>query len=606
MDFEELKKKANNLPKTPGVYLFKDKEGTIIYIGKAKNLKNRVSSYFNKTVDRFKTRLLVRNISSFDYITVNTETDAFLLENVLIKKHQPKYNIQLKDDKSYPWIVIRNEHFPRVYYTRELIKDKSEYFGPFTSVSMVRSMIKMFKKLYKIRTCNLDLSPESIRKRNYRPCLQYHIHNCLGPCIEKQSEEDYNNNIEQIRKILKGHVSVVIKELKSEMFAEAEKLNFEKAEEIKQKIQMLEHYQSKSMVVGSQSINLEVYTISSSEKYAYVNFLKVIKGSVIRAYSTEIKKKLDETDQEILASAIVDIRENILKGLEKTKDIIVPFEIDLNIEGVKIYVPQKGIKKELLELSAKNLEFYRKEKEKQRTQADPHRRALEILQKMKKDLNLDEIPVHIECFDNSNLQGTNAVSSCVVFKYAKPSKKDYRKFNVKTVEGPDDFATMREVIYRRYKRLVDEGQSLPQLIIIDGGKGQLSAALESLQKLQLDDKIEIISIAKKLEEIFKPNDPFPLYLDKNSITLKIIQQARDEAHRFGITFHRQKRAKDMTHSELEDIKGIGQKTVEKLLSEIGGFESIKKAGFDRVSQVIGKSKAQLIFRYLEQNSNQQL
>jgi len=599
MEFEELKNKANNLPKTPGVYLFKNIDDEIIYIGKAKNLKNRVTSYFNKTVDRFKTQLLVRNIFDFDYITVNSEADAFLLENVLIKKHKPKYNIQLKDDKSYPWIVIRNEHFPRVYYTRQLIKDKSEYYGPFTSVVMVRSIIKMFKKLYKIRTCKLDLSPESIRKSNYRPCLQYHIHNCLGPCIGKQTEKDYSENIEQIRKILKGNVGIVIKELKSEMFAEADKLNFEKAEEIKEKIQLLENYQSHSIVVGSNSLNLEIYTISSNEKYAYVNFLKVIKGAIIRAFSTEIKKKLDESDAEILTSAIIDIRENIQQGLDKTKEIIVPIEIDLNIEGVSLHVPKKGVKKELLELSAKNLKFYRREKEKQRTQADPNRRAIEILEKMKSDLNLDEIPVHIECFDNSNLQGTNAVSSCVVFKYAKPSKKDYRKFNVKTVKGPDDFATMKEVIYRRYKRLLDEEQSLPQLIIIDGGKGQLSAAIESLQKLELEDRIEIISIAKRLEEIFRPNDPYPLYLDKNSITLKIIQQARDEAHRFGITFHRQKRGKEMTHSELEEIDGIGQKTVEKLLSNFGGFEKIKQAGIQKVSEVIGKTKAELVFQYLE-------
>ena len=603
MTFEELKNKAKSLPPVPGVYLFKNQNDEIIYVGKAKNLKNRVSSYFNKHQDRYKTQLLVRHIDNFDFVTVETETDAFLLENILIKKHKPKYNIQLKDDKSYPWIVIKNEHFPRVLYTRQLVKDGSEYFGPYTSVNMVRAMINMFKKMFKIRTCKLDLSPAKIKTRNYRPCLQYHINNCLAPCIQKQTEDDYDKKINQIRKILKGKVNTVISELKTEMFAAAEKLDFEKAEELKQNIDRLENYQSRSTVVSAQVGTLEVYSITSDEKYAYVNFLKVSDGKIVQAYSTEIKKKLQETDKEILETAIIDIRENIQQGISKAREIVVPFELDLDLENVKIHIPQRGIKRQLLEMSQKNVQFYRKERERQRLQASPNRRSHEILERMKRDLNLKELPVHIECFDNSNLQGTNAVSSCVVFKNAKPSKKDYRKFNVKTVEGPDDYATMREVIYRRYKRLLDEGKELPQLIIIDGGKGQLQAAIESLMKLRIDDKVEIISIAKRLEEIFRPDDPYPLYIDKNSITLKIIQQARDEAHRFGITFHRQKRAKDMLHTQLSEIPGIGEKTIRKLLIEIGGIEALMQVSEDKLAEIIGQHKAKLISDFLRQQEN---
>jgi excinuclease ABC subunit C len=591
---DELKNIAHNLPVSPGVYLFSDAENNVIYVGKAKNLRNRVSSYFNKNVDRFKTVLLVRHIAKIDYITVDSETDAFLLENTLIKKYQPKYNLQLKDDKTYPWIVIKKEAFPRVFYTRELVRDGSEYFGPYTSVGLVRTMIDMFKKLYRIRTCKLNLSNENISAGKYRECLQFHIGNCDAPCTGRQSEFEYLQNIVQIRRILRGNVGLVIDELRKEMFAAAEVLDFEKAAELKEKIELLENYHSKSAVVSSDVGRVDVFSFCSADNYAYVNFLKVWNGKIVQAYSTEIKKMLDETDKEILEAAIVEIRENIQQGMGKSKEIIVPFEVDLPYADVNVRIPQRGIKKSLLDLSNKNLRYFRLDRERQRSQKNPQRRVMEVLEKMQKDLNLSELPVHIECFDNSNLQGSYAVSSCVVFRNAKPSKRDYRKFNVKTVVGADDFATMKEVVYRRYKRLIDEGKGLPQLIIIDGGKGQLAAALESLKRLGIENKVDLISIAKRLEEIFKPNDPYPLYLDKNSMTLKIIQQARDEAHRFGISFHRQKRDKEMIHSILTDIPGIGEKTIVKLLSHFGSIKKIKGAGIEELEKVVGKSKAKII------------
>ena len=596
MNKKELKNIALNLPQKPGIYQFFDKNDNIIYIGKAKNLKNRVNSYFNKNLDRTKTIILVRQITDIKFITVATETDAFLLENTLIKKHQPKYNIQLKDDKSYPWIVIKNEAFPRVFYTRQLEKDGSEYFGPYTSITLVRTMISMFKKLYKVRTCKLNLSQHNIQSGKLKECLQYHIKNCEGACIGKQLEDNYLENIDEIRKILKGNANVVIGFIKKQMLSAAEILNFEEAENLKYKLELLENYQKKSTVINTGVNNIDVFSISSSEKYAFVNFIKLIEGKIVQAYSSEIKKQLDESDKEILETAIVDIRENIQQGITNAKEIIVPFEIDLPIENIKLKVPQKGIKKELLALSQRNLKYYRLEKERIRNQIDPNRRTNEILEKMKKDLNLKSLPIHIECFDNSNLQGTHAVSSCVVFKNGKPSKKEYRKFNVKTVVGADDYATMTEVVYRRYKRLLDEEKDLPQLIIIDGGKGQISAALESLVKLKIENKVEMIGIAKRLEEIFKPNESYPLYLDKNSYSLKIIQQARDEAHRFGITFHRQKRDKAMVKSQLSDIDGVGEKTIEKLLKHFGSISKIKTLSIEEISKITGKSKAKIIFK----------
>ncbi len=597
MTKDELKNIALNLPQKPGIYQFFNAENEIIYIGKAKNLKNRVSSYFNKNLDRTKTIILVRQIRQIKYITVDTETDAFLLENTLINKHKPKYNIQLKDDKSYPWIVIKNEPFPRVFYTRNLIKDGSEYFGPYTSTGMVRTMVAMFKKLFKIRTCSLKLDVWRIENNKFKECLQYHIKNCLAPCIGLQTATEYQNNIEQIRRILKGKVGIVIEHVKEQMFEAAKELNFEKAEELKYKLDKLENYQSSSTVFQSTSDNIDVFSINSSEKFAYINFMKIVQGKIVQAYSTEIKKRLDESDKEILETAIIDIRQNIQQGISEAKIIIIPFEIDLHINNVSFKVPQRGLKNDLLKLSERNLKYFRKEKERLRNQVDPNRRTNEILEKMKKDLNLNEIPKHIECFDNSNIQGTNPVAACVVFKNGRPSKKDYRKFNIKTVVGADDFKSMREVVYRRYKRLIDNKLPLPQLIVIDGGKGQLSFAYESIKKLGLENKVAIISIAKRLEEIFRPNDPYPLYLDKNSTTLKIIQQARDEAHRFGITFHRHKRGKAMIKSQLTEISGIGEKTMQKLIKHFNNIENIKNASIAELTEAIGKAKGKIVFEF---------
>ena len=599
MTKDKLKNIALNLPSSPGIYQFFDNNGHIIYIGKAKNLKKRVISYFNKNLDRTKTIILVRQITDIKYITVATETDAFLLENTLIKKHQPKYNLQLKDDKSYPWIVIKKEAIPRVFYTRNLIKDGSEYFGPYTSTSLVRTMISLFRKLYKIRTCKLNLSSENIKLGKLKECLQYHIKNCEGACIGKQKESDYQQNIDEIRKILKGNVKNIITYIQKQMIEAAENLDFENADKLKYKLELLENYQSKSTVVNSKLTNIDVFSINSTEKYAYINFIKFVEGKIVQAYSTEIKKQLNESDKKILESVIIDVRENIQQGISNAKEIIVPFEINFPFENAKIIIPQKGIKKELLNLSERNLKYYRLDKERIRNQINPNRRTDELLEKMQKDLNLISPPAHIECFDNSNLQGTNAVSACVVFKNAKPSKKEYRKYNVKTVVGADDYATMTEIVYRRYKRLIEEEKSLPQLIIIDGGKGQLSAALESLIKLKIENKIEIIGIAKRLEEIFKPNDPVPLYLDKNSQSLKIIQNARDEAHRFSITFHRQKRGKAMIKSQLSNIEGVGEKTIEKLLKHFGSIAKIKSSSIEEITKITGKVKAKVIFKNLE-------
>ncbi len=594
---EELKHIALNLPQKPGVYLFLDKNDKVIYVGKAKNLKKRVSSYFNRTHENPKTQLLVKHINSIRHIIVETETDAFLLENTLIKQYKPKYNIQLKDDKSYPWIVIKNEPFPRVLITRNVEKDGSQYFGPYTSMQLAKTLLELIKEVFKIRTCNLDLSPEKIKLKKYKPCLEYHINNCLAPCIGLQSQQDYDKNIEQIRKILKGKIQSVINYMKQQMFEYAENLEFEKANELKEKIQLLENYQSKSTVVNPALNDLDVFTIIDSENFAYVNFLKVVDGKIIQTYSTQIRKKLNEDKKEILEQAILHIRENKLFNVSNAREILVPFEIDLYLPNVKITVPKKGDKKKLIELSFKNLEYYKNFKDKQLTSTSPEKKAIKLLEQVKKDLNLKNVPIHIECFDNSNLQGTNAVASCVVFKYGKPSKKDYRKFSIKTVQGIDDFASMREVIYRRYKRLLDENQPLPDLIVIDGGKGQLSAALESLKKLNIHDKVDIISIAKRFEEIYRTNDPYPLYIDRKSYTLKLIQQIRDEAHRFGISYHRQKRDKNFLQSEILKIPGIGFKTYQKLIEELGSPEQIKKANLNTLSKIIGPAKAKLIHEY---------
>lgn len=588
------------LPDSPGVYQYYDKDGKLLYVGKAKNLKKRVASYFTKNFDNNRTRILVKKIETIKHIVVETETDALLLENNLIKNYQPRYNVMLKDDKSYPWICIKNERFPRVFPTRRMIKDGSEYYGPYTSMKTVHTLLDLIKGLYPLRTCNYDLSEEKIRAEKYKVCLEFHLGNCAGPCEALYSEKEYHENIEAIRNIVKGNFKESLHRFKSQMKDLAANLKFEQAQRVKEKIDILENYQSKSTVVNPKINNVDVFSIISDESYGYVNFLQLSHGAIIRSHTLEIKKKLDETDEELLQLAIVEIRQRFNS---LTNEIYVPFEVELG-EEIKIHVPKLGDKKAILELSERNAKYYRMERFKQAKIVDPDRHEKRIMAQMKKDLRLSEEPRHIECFDNSNILGTNPVAACVVFKDGKPSKKDYRKFNIKTVEGPDDFASMEEVVYRRYKRLLEEEQPLPQLIIIDGGKGQLSSALKSLDKLELRGKIAIIGIAKRLEELFYPNDPIPLYLDKKSETLKIIQQLRNEAHRFGITFHRSKRSKQALNTELETIPGIGEKTVVELLKHFKSTKRIASASFEDLSEVIGASRAKKLISHFNNEKEQ--
>ncbi len=579
------------LPDGPGVYQFFNKDGKIIYVGKAKNLKKRVSSYFHKNHEYGKTRVLVKKIESIKHIVVPTETDALLLENNLIKKYQPRYNVMLKDDKSYPWICIKNERFPRVFPTRNLIKDGSEYFGPYTSMKTVRTLLDLIKGLYLLRTCNYDLSKEKIEAGKYKVCLEYHLGNCKGPCEDYQSLQEYDRQIEAIREIIKGNFKDSLNQFKAQMKSLAEEMRFEEAQKIKEKIDVLENYQAKSTVVNPKISNVDVFSIVSDDSFGYVNFLQLSYGSIIRAHTVEMKKKLDESDEELLELAVVELR---TRFNSQSKEIYLPFKVDVP-EGVKITIPKLGDKKRILELSERNAKFYRQERFKQIKIVDPDRHVKRIMGQMKKDLRLSEEPRHIECFDNSNIQGTNPVAACVVFKDGKPSKKEYRHFNIKTVTGPDDFASMEEVVHRRYKRLLAEDEPLPQLIVIDGGKGQLSSALKSLDRLGLRGKIAIIGIAKRLEEIYYPGDSIPMYLDKKSETLKIIQHLRNEAHRFGITFHRNKRSKAAISSELENIEGIGEKTANDLLKKFKSVKRIKEASLDEIEAVIGKSKAEKVF-----------
>jgi len=593
-NLEYLKSLVSVLPDQPGIYQYFDSLGKIIYVGKAKNLKKRVSSYFNKNQQNRKTALLVRSIASIRHMVVETEQDALLLENNLIKKYQPRYNIRLKDDKTYPWIVIKNEPFPRVFQTRNVIRDGSTYFGPYTSILTVRMLLDLFRKLFKLRNCKLNLSEENIRQKKFRVCLEYHIGNCNAPCIGKIESDQYQKSIEQIKEILKGNIAGVIKYLKDLMRQFAAEMKFEDAAIVKESLDLLEKFQSRSTVVSNTINDVDVFTIEVDEAFAYVNYLKIIRGAIMQTYTMEIKKVLDESPEELLEFAIVDIRQKIFSN---AKEILVPIKLDIQLEGIKIQIPKQGDKKKLLELSERNAKYFRIEKMKHQLVSKTEKNTTRILETMQKDLQLKVHPVHIECFDNSNLQGTNPVSSCVVFKNTRPSKKDYRHFNVKTVEGPNDFASMEEVVYRRYKRLLEEEQSLPQLIVIDGGKGQLGAALMALEKLDLRGKISIIGIAKRLEEIYFPGDSVPLYLDKNSETLKIIQQLRDEAHRFGITFHRNKRSGDFVKSELENISGIGEKTITAILKRFKSVENLKKLSYQDVASEIGDSKARLIFDF---------
>ncbi|WP_412987070.1 excinuclease ABC subunit UvrC [Pontimicrobium sp. IMCC45349] len=597
MSKSTLEIQVKTLPNLPGVYQYYDANGTIIYVGKAKNLKKRVSSYFTKNHEYGKTRVLVKKIADIKHIVVDTETDALLLENNLIKKYQPRYNVMLKDDKSYPWICIKKERFPRVFQTRRLIKDGSEYFGPYTSVKTVYTLLELIKGLFPLRTCNYDLSQEKIDAGKYKVCLEYHLGNCKGACEGYETEEAYNESIKAIREILKGNFKDSLNEFKNQMHTLAKDMHFEEAQKIKEKIEVLENYQAKSTIVNPKISNVDVFSITSDESYAYVNFLQLSYGSIIRSHTLELKKKLEETDKQLLELAITEIRQRFNS---KSKEIYVPFEVDLG-NDVKVTIPKLGDKKHILDLSLRNAKYYRLEQLKQVKITDPDRHVKRIMAQMKADLRLSEEPRHIECFDNSNIQGTNPVAACVVFKNGKPSKKDYRHFNIKTVEGPDDFASMTEVVYRRYKRLLDEGQPLPQLIVIDGGKGQLSAALKSLDDLNLRGKIAIIGIAKRLEELFYPNDPIPLYLDKKSETLKIIQQLRNEAHRFGIEHHRNKRSKSALNTELETIPGIGEKTIVDLLKHFKSAKRVSYAKLDELEQVVGVSKAQKIYNYFNKS-----
>ncbi|KQB43405.1 Nuclease subunit of the excinuclease complex [Flavobacterium daejeonense] len=585
-----LELQIQTLPDSPGVYQYYDKDGKILYVGKAKNLKKRVSSYFNKIHDTAKTNVLVKKIVTIKHIVVPTETDALLLENNLIKTLQPRYNINLKDDKSYPWICIKKEPFSRIFSTRRMVKDGSEYFGPYTSFKTVNTILDLIKELYPLRTCNFDLSDANIQSGKFKVCLEYHIGNCKGPCEGYESLEEYQKQVNAIREILKGNFKESLKDFRKLMMDLAQQMHFEEAQKIKEKIEVLENYQSRSTIVNPRITNVDVFSIVSDESSAYVNFLQISHGSIIRSHTLEMKKKLQESDEELLELAVVELRERFQL---LSKEVIVPFAVDLG-ENIKVTVPQLGDKKQILDLSERNAKFYRIEQLKQLQIVDPDRHANRIMAQMKKDLHLPAEPRHIECFDNSNIQGTNPVSACVVFKDGKPSKKDYRHFNIKTVEGPNDFASMEEVVYRRYKRLLDEKESLPQLIIIDGGKGQLSSALKSLDDLGLRGKISIIGIAKRLEELFYPDDPVPLYLDKKSETLKVIQHLRNEAHRFGITHHRDRRSKGALNSSIESIPGIGEKTMLALIQHFKSVKRLKLATEKEISEVVGVSKAKKI------------
>ncbi len=594
-----LELQIQTLPDSPGVYQYFDKDEKLLYVGKAKNLKKRVMSYFNKVHDTGRIRVMVRKIATIKHIVVLTESEALLLENNLIKKLQPRYNVMLKDDKTYPWICIKKEPFSRIFSTRRVIKDGSEYFGPYTSFKTVHTLLDLIKELYPLRTCNYDLNESNILSGKYKVCLEFHIGNCKGPCEGLESLENYQEQVNAIREILKGNFKQSLKDFKVHMQQLAADMKFEEAQKIKEKIEILENYQSRSTVFNPRIANVDVFTIVSDESMAYINFIQVSHGAIIRSHTMEIKKKLDEPDAELLEIAIVELRERFQL---RSKEVLVPFPVELG-EEVNVTVPKLGDKKMILDLSDRNARYYRMDQLKQIKIVDPDRHTNRIMAQMKKDLRLPEEPRHIECFDNSNIQGTNPVAACVVFKDGKPSKKDYRHFNIKTVEGPNDFASMEEVVFRRYRRLLEENEPLPQLIIIDGGKGQLSSALKSLEQLGLRGKITILGIAKRLEEIYYPGDSVPMYLDKKSETLKIIQHLRNEAHRFGITFHRDKRSKSALQTSIETIPGIGEKTMVTLLKQFKSVKRLSAAPEEDIAKVIGPSKARKITEFY-QSKNQ--
>jgi excinuclease ABC subunit C len=583
-------------PQDPGVYRFVGEDETILYVGKAKNLKKRLMSYFGNRKDRQnKTKALVRNAKYVEYTIVETEQDALLLECTLIKKYQPRYNVQLKDGKSYPYICIKNEPFPRIFLTRRVVRDGSDYFGPYPSKNQAFAIMDLIKNLFPLRTCNFNLSPENIEKSKFKVCLEYHIKNCGGGCEGLETAESYQRKVQEIKNLLKGNFASVKALLREEMQAFAEALEFERAFEHKIKLDALEDYQGKSTVVNPKIKDVDVFSIETDEKMAYVNYLKVVNGVLINTYTLELTPNLDEEKQDLLEFAIPELRE---KFNSIAPEILVPFEVSIVEKDVEVVVPKIGDKKKLLDLSLKNVTYFKLQKQKQELAKMGKQQSTErILITMKKDLQMNELPRHIECFDNSNIQGTNPVSSCVVFRDTKPSKQEYRHFHVKTVTGPNDFASMEEVVLRRYKRMIAEGKPLPNLIIIDGGKGQLSSALKSLKALGIENQVTVIGIAKKLEEIFFPNDNVPLYLNKRSESLKVIQQARDEAHRFAITFHRQMRSKNFIQTELTKIEGIGEKTADKLLAHFGSAEKVKAALFSELREVVGKAAATKIMDF---------
>ncbi|MCJ7934657.1 MAG: excinuclease ABC subunit UvrC [Chryseobacterium sp.] len=593
-----LELQLKTLPSEPGVYRYYDKNEQLLYVGKAKNLKKRVLSYFNKNLSGYRIKIMVSKIQRLETTIVNNEYDALLLENNLIKEHQPFYNVMLKDDKTYPWICIKNEDFPRIFLTRNVIKDGSEYYGPYAKVRPAKILLDTIKHIYKLRTCNLNLSPNKIAEGKYKVCLEYHIKNCEGPCEDLESKEEYDEKVDAIRGMVKGDFRKAKEYLVNQMMKLASNLQFEAAQIIKERLDILEDYQAKNTVVNPNIDDVDVFGMISDETAAYVNFFKIRNGNIIQSFTTEIKKILEETDEDIMEEALIEIRQ---KFSSDSKEVLLPFHLSVEIPNVKLIVPKVGDKKRIVELSEKNAREYRLEKLKQVQIVDPERHTNRIMAEMQKLLRMPVEPRHIEGFDNSNIQGTNPVSACVVFKDGKPSKADYRIFHPKTVEGPNDFATMEEVIYRRYKRMLDEGENLPQLILIDGGKGQLSSAVKSLRLLGLYGKITIVGIAKRLEEIFFPEDPIPLYLDKKSETLKILQRVRDEAHRFGVKHHRTRRKNSTIKSELEEIPGVGEKTIELLLSKLKSVKRIKEANQETLAEILGKTKAKVIWEFFNAN-----
>ncbi|MGJ1432724.1 excinuclease ABC subunit UvrC [Sphingobacterium spiritivorum] len=597
----DYKEELKRIPHKPGVYQYFDKQDELIYIGKAKDLRNRVGSYFvNDNQLSGKTRVLVRKINRIAFTIVDTEIDAWLLENNLIKKHKPKYNVMLKDDKTYPWIVIKQERFPRVFWTRKYIKDGSRYFGPYASVGMMHTVLDVIRELFPLRTCNLSLTNDNIRAGKFKVCLEYQIGNCKGPCEGYQTEEDYDQNLDDIKDILNGKIAVVTNRLKQQIDTAVGALNFELAHALKSKLDKLDYYQSKSTVVNSSITNVDVFSIASDQNYAFVNFLKVMNGVIIQTQTLEMKRRLDETDVELLSLAIPEIRNRFKSA---SREIIVPFDMDIEgDDNIKFTVPKLGEKRKLLDLSLKNVAYFKKERLLHYERLNPDLKTERILTQMQKDLRMNVLPQHIECFDNSNIQGNFPVSAIVVFKDAKPSKKDYRHFNVKTVVGPNDFATMEEAVFRRYRRLLDEDQPLPQLIIIDGGKGQLGAALKSLRLLGIDKQVTVIGIAKRLEELYYPGDQYPLYLDKKSETLKIIQHLRDEAHRFGITFHRNQRSRKTFVSELENIPGVGKTSVDKLLKTFKSVKKIKESSDEELKKVLNLKQVKALREYFQDDT----